>query len=310
MSASKPGASALGRGAESLARQILLDADSLRRALDAELWASRMLGNFWEQRVGLPLHEASDWAQAYGSPMVEEFARLGGRRAYTVLRIIEGVDDGELGLIAGTLANRVAGDTEAPPWLDDVGDATITAAAVMRDYIFDDGFTVFLEARHSGGETHAVGVYIDNNLGRMAKDVLFTESIDRVAEVMRESPDPGGDLRLEALDPATAAAEALEALALTDMTLDPPVSEEYASLRAMALLRAYEAPANGKLTPPEEIEPAQRDALRDEFLSSPEGREFEPDGDGAHAISLAIDAVVTTWTGDRCGGARSSSSSS
>jgi hypothetical protein len=276
-------------GPESLARLILLDSESLTGALDAELWASRMLGKFWEQRVSLPLSEASDSALVYGGPLVEEFARLGGTRAYMVLRIIEAVEDGELGLMAGRLAGRVSGDPEAPPWLDEVGNATITAAAVMRDYIFDDGFTVFLEARHRSGETHTVGVYIDNNLGRMAKDILFADSIDRVAEVMRENPDQGDDLRLDALDPATAAAEALEALVLTEMTLDPPVSEDYAALRAIALLRAYEAPANGQPKPHEEIAQAQRDALYEEFLSSPEGREFKPDGDPAYAVSLAID---------------------
>jgi hypothetical protein len=43
-----------------------------------------------------------------------------------------------------------------------------------------------------------------------------------------------------------------QALEFTEMTLDPPVSEDYAPLRAMALLRAYEAPAGGSTAPHEE----------------------------------------------------------
>lgn len=70
----------------------------------------------------------------------------------------------------------------------------------MREDVFDDGFTVFLEARHSSGERHAVGVYIDNNLGVMAKDLLPADSIDRIAGGMRENPRQDGELRLEPVD--------------------------------------------------------------------------------------------------------------
>src|SRR5207302_9888791 len=38
-----------------------------------------------------------------------------------------------------------------------------------------------------------------------------------------------------------------------------------------------------------EVSRAQRDALRDEFLSSPEGRGFKPDGNEAYTACLAID---------------------
>jgi len=75
---------------------------------------------------------------------------------------------------------------------------------------------------------------------------------------------------------------------LTEMTLDPPVSEDYARLRALAMLRADEAPGGARTAEREELPAKERDALRDEFLASPEGRTFAPDGDEAFAASLAI----------------------
>jgi hypothetical protein len=278
-----------GTTPEAIAGRIVREADRLTGALDAELWASRLLGAFWDQRTGLPLQGASDYALIYGVPLVEAVAALGGPGAGTALLVLAAVDDAELGARARELAGRLSDRGQVAPWLADVGEAKIAGAAVMREEVFDDGFTMFLEADHSTGETHAVGVYIDNNLGVMAKDILLADSIDRVAEVMHENPRQDGTLRLEQLDPAVAAAEIHCAMNLTEMTLDPPVGEDYAGLRALAMLRADEAP--GGLLRPErdEMPAAECDALRDEFLSSPEGCGFAPDGDEAFAVSLAID---------------------
>lgn len=283
--------SAAGTTPQAIARRIARDAQALTGALDAEVWASRLLGAFWDQRTSLPLHESSDYALIYGGPLVEAVTRLGGLWARVSLLIIAAVDDAELGGLARERAELtpLQGHETPPSWLAGVGEAEISGAAVMREDAFDDGYTMFLEARHPTGETHAVGVYIDNNLGVMAKDILLADSIDRVAEVMRLNPRADGELRLEQIDPAVAAAEIHAALDLTEMTLDPPVSEDYAGLRALAMLRADEAPGGARPTEREEMPAEDRDALRDEFLASPEGREFAPDGDEAFVASLAID---------------------
>lgn len=158
---------------DSVARRIVHEASELKSPLDAELWASRLLGVFWDQRYTLPLEEAAspDYSLILGEPLIEAVAKLGGEEARTALSIISSVDDGELGMRAGELAEQHHADSgdAAPSWLGEVGEAEITAAAVMREDVFDDACTVFLEARHPSGETHAVGVLIDNNLGVMAK---------------------------------------------------------------------------------------------------------------------------------------------
>ncbi len=190
---------------------------------------------------------------------------------------------------AGELAEQLELEDAAPSWLGEVGEAEITGAAVMREDVFDDACTVFLEARHPSGETHAVGVLIDNNLGVMAKDILLADSIDRVAEVMRKHPRGDGELTLERIAPGVAAGRIAAAIELTEMTLDPPVSDDYARLRALAMLRADEVSHFVAVPERDEMPHEERDRLRDEFLSSPEGKDFASDGDEAWAVSLAID---------------------
>lgn len=54
------------------------------------------------------------------------------------------------------------------------------------------------------------------------------------------------------------------------------MSEDYAGLRALALLRADEAPGGQTLPARDEIPAAERDALRNEFLPNAARRSEEP----------------------------------
>lgn len=222
-----------------MSRRIVREAHELTSALDAELWASHLLGVLWNQRYTLPLAEAAspDYSLILGEPLIEAVARLGGDGAQTALSVIGIVDDGELGIRAGELAQKLELGEASPSWLGDVARRRSSGAAVMREDAFDDASTVFLEARHPSGETRAIGVLIDNNLGHMAKDILLADSIDRVAEVM---------------------------LRVDEVSNHVPAPER------------------------DELPYEERDRLRDEFLSSPEGKDFAPDGDEAYTASLAI----------------------
>jgi hypothetical protein len=239
-------------GPESVARRIVHEAHELTSALDAELWASQLLGVFWNQRYTLPLEEAAspDYSLILGEPLIEAVARLGGDEAQTALSVIGIVDDGELGMRAGELAQKLELEEAAPSWLGDVGEAEITGAAVMREDVFDDASTVFLEARHPRGD---------------------------------------GELTLERIAPGVAAGRIDAAIELTEMTLDPPVSDDYARLRALAMLRVDEVSHVVAVPERDEMPHEERDRLRDEFLSSPEGKDFASDSDEAWAASLAID---------------------
>jgi hypothetical protein len=67
---------------------------------------------------------------------------------------------------------------------------------------------------------------------------------------------------LERIEPGVAAGRIHAAIELTDMTLDPPVAEDYARLRSMALLRADEAPHYKPVPERAEMPHDERDRLR------------------------------------------------
>jgi hypothetical protein len=108
-------------GPEAVARRIVREGHELTSALDAELWASQLLGVLWNQRSTLPLEEAAspDCSLILGEPLIEAVARLGGDGAQTALSAIGIVDDGELGIRAGMLAQKLELEEAAPSWLGD-----------------------------------------------------------------------------------------------------------------------------------------------------------------------------------------------
>ncbi|HUO74578.1 MAG TPA: plasmid pRiA4b ORF-3 family protein [Solirubrobacteraceae bacterium] len=284
-----------------VARMIARSAADVDSALDAEAWASHLLGTFREQRHGLPFPDAVevDPALLFGEPLVTRLATFGDSAAMVALASLAEVDGGELGVLAAEL---LAGSTPVagvPRWVEQIGASEVVGAAVMSEAVFDDARTVLLESRHPDGETMVVGVLIDRNLGGLAKDVLLAESIEQVAGAMgRYSSGEEAELELERIEPGVAAGLIRAAIARTDMTWDPPVDEDFWSGRALALLRVDQT--LGVVEPPElaELSSEERDRLRDEFLSSPEGRGFAPDGDEAWVASLAIDFCAGYTDGD------------
>ena len=271
------------------ARAACRDAATIETALEAELMASSLLGSWWPSPLVLG---GGDPDEEIGGPLMAEIERCGGPGALAALIAIGEVSDSELALDAMMRADRLrdAGVRE-PPWVDAIGECEVLRTAVVRDEVFDDGITIFVEGAHDGEEPHAVGVYIDHNLGVMAKDILLAESIDHVAEIMRAEPAAGanGALTLKPIDPVEACARLYAALDRTDMTLMAPVGEDYAHLRALARLRAAELPFGAVDVDAPELTPDDRERLLAEFLASPDGAGFEPDGDEAFAVSLAID---------------------
>jgi hypothetical protein len=274
------------------------DVDS---ALDAEAWASHLLGTFREQRHGLSFPDAVevDSALLFGEPLVTPLATFHDPAAIVALASIAKLGDGKLGALAAELlasSTRVAG---VPRWIEKIGESEIVGAAVISEPVFDDARTVLLESRDPDGETMAVGVLIDRNLGGLAKDVLLAESIEQVAGAMgRHSTGEEAELELEPIEPGVAAGLIRAAIARTDMTWDPPVAGDFWSGRALALLRVDQTPHAVEPPEPTELSSEERDRLRDEFLSSPEGREFAPDGDEAWVASLAIDFCAGYTDGD------------
>ncbi len=267
------------------------DAATLGSALEAELWASEMLGSWWPPSLEFRASrlEADD---EYGGPLVMELARNGSEGALAALIVIGEVCETEIALVARKHAEQmVAKGVRPPAWAAAITSAQVNRVAVMRDQIFDDGMTIFIEAEHSdGGEPHAIGVYIDNNLGGMAKDIVLADSIAQIERIVDGESDDEDGVIVESMGPVEAGARIYDAMQLTDETLAPPVGEEYPALRALAMLRAADLPGGPPVDVSDpEVSPESREELRAEFLSSPEGRQFDAESDEAYIASLAID---------------------
>lgn len=272
---------------ERIAKAVCDEAAQLPTALDAELWASGILGSWWPGPKGFV---AEGGELELGGPLVEAITRIGGEGALAALLALGEVSETELGLLALKRAERLAAaGVPRPGWGPAIREADILRAAVMREDVFDDGATIFLEARHGDAEPHAIGVYVDNNLGVMAKDILLADSIDAVESVLRDHPRDDGDVRLEPIALPDAAARIRAAMELTDMTLAAPVGEEYAALRSLALLRIDELPYVEVDVGRPDVNADARERLLEEFLAAPEATGTKIGSEQADVVSMAID---------------------
>ena len=236
-----------------------------------------------------------------GEPLVVALARVGGPGAMAALVALGEVCESQLGLRARDAGDRLMANGVAwPEWGDAIVEAEILRTAVMRERIFDDGVTIFIEARHGEGDEgrHAIGVYIDHNLGVMAKDIVFADSIDQVEQSFATAPPHIGELVLEPIDPVEAGARIHAAMELTDMTIGPPVGEDYAALRALAILRADELPGGEVDIDRPEMPFDERDELLADFLNAPESDGIEPGTDAAEVARMAIDYCANYVDGD------------
>lgn len=146
---------------------IAASATYLGSALDAEAWASHLLGTFHQQRHELPFPQAVevDPALLFGEPLVTRLATFDDPGARVALVSIAAVDGGNLGALAAQLLASSTPVVGAPRSIEQIGESKVIGAALMREQVFDDARTVLLESRHPDGETMAVGVLIDRNLG-------------------------------------------------------------------------------------------------------------------------------------------------
>ena len=113
-----------------------------------------------------------------------------------------------------------------------MGGGEPTEAWLSYDPIDDDGISVMV-GFDGPGEPSTVGVYIDYNLGGMAKDLFVVPvGIDSVLAMMKEDHEGDRGPQYGELPIAEAAALA-RGVAVTDMYLDPPTSDDLDDLRAL-----------------------------------------------------------------------------
>jgi hypothetical protein len=151
-----------------------------------------------------------------------------------------------------------------------------------------------------------IGMVVDHNLGGLAKDTLVAPAqMSEVLAKLQEGDDEPGRINYREIPVKEAAERWTEALETTDMTLDPPTSDDFDVLRALVTARLSKLPP-GRGTPvPSEISEKERDQLLAQFLDSDEtvglwGSSSEDSrGDvieqlAQHILAFSLDYVLGT----------------
>lgn len=234
-----------------------------------------------------------------GGGLIAYAGRAGSPVSVIVLRAVASVAPEPYGTRAARTANRlvVAGAPE-PTWAALPGAQQPTKAVVQFDPVDDDGITVMVGYDGPGGPD-TVGIYIDFNLGRMAKDVFIVpEPVDQVQDrLVAHAIARGTSFREIAL--SEAAAWWKVAFAITDITLDPPVDDDIYRLRPLIDARLALLPPGGQVPPTDALNDAARDEILDEFVASPEaGPLVDGEADSElicelafHILNFALDYV-------------------
>jgi hypothetical protein len=262
------------------------DADEPADALDAEQWASCLIGTLHVRPM-----PGEDVEDLFFPGFVDALEALGTAPALATLRALSAVGAPHHARLARAAGDRLATSGVAEPrWAGGLGRYRPTAAALMYEEAFDDGLSAMVEFGAPGAEPHTLGIYIDHNMGGLVKDVFVAGPLAEIrAQLNRRAPDHVG-LSIRDLDLAEARARVEAALYMLDHTLDPPVSEDVRPMRALIDARTRLLPAGFEL-PDDRIEltPAERDALLTDFLGSPEGRRWRGDEDAEDVAHLAIE---------------------
>ena len=255
-------------------------------ALEAEQWASSLIGMM--QTSGLP---GESIESVFVPPLIRAFEDLCSEEALAALRAIGAICAPEnKELIRGAGDRLAATGLAEPPWVERLGQTEPTAAALMCEEAFDDGVSVMVEFAEPNANAHTIGIYIDHNLGGIVKDVFLAGSLTDVRDQLQRQTAGEAGVTIRDLDLAEARARVDAALYMLDHTYDPPITEDVRSMRALMATRMRLLPEG--LDPPEDhvdVTPEERDALLEDFLSSPEGRTWHGDEDAEDVAGLAIE---------------------
>ncbi|HZQ84764.1 MAG TPA: hypothetical protein VFA83_08005 [Acidimicrobiales bacterium] len=272
-----------------LLRGVRRDLSEDAEPLLVEMWASHM----WSIWQGQYLVEM-DAVEVFAGGLIAYAATRNTPNALAVLRALASVAPEPYGARARRAADRVAGTgVVEPPWSALVGTAEPTVAWIHFDPVDDDGVSVMVEFEGLA-DVHTVGVYIDHNLGGIAKDAFAVPaSIDSVLARLKEN-DEFDPVECRQISVAEAAARWREALEMTARTHEPPVSDDLRELRALLEARLRAMPLRGKAPAQARIREDDRESLLSEFLESDEtiGLWGVDGDDGSHVEHLAMQAMT------------------
>jgi hypothetical protein len=234
--------------------------------LAVELWASQVWA-IWASSELMGL----DAVDVFAGGLITHAAKRAAPGSLMALRALGAVAPEPYGSRARHEAERLASTGLAERrWAAVVGTGQPMAAWLSRDLIDDDGVSVMVEF-DGPGQSSTIGVYIDHNLGGIAKDGFAVPApIAVVIAKLKEDEEAPGSLDCRKISLEEAAAFWREGLRMTDMTLDPPINEDFDTLRVLVDARLSKLPAGGAVLPSPTMTEDERDELLAQFCESDE----------------------------------------
>lgn len=259
-------------------------------AVGVEVWASQMWSIWAESElVGM------DAIKVFAGGLINYAAKRETPGALRVLRALGAVAPAPYGPKARRAADRLAAEgMPEPEWGPAIGMWVPAVAWLSFDPVDDDGVSVMVGFEGAGAAS-TVGVYVDHNLNGMAKDAFVVPApIDEVLARLRESEGGDDDLAFREITLAEAAARWREALAMTDMYIDPPSTEDFDHLRALVAARLTTMPRRGEVPKPAEVGAGEREELLSAFLDSDETIGlWGPEDDEKGTVGELADYILT-----------------
>jgi hypothetical protein len=278
-------------------------------AIAVEMWASQ-LWSIWHRSDMVDM----DAEAVFAGGLIAHAAGRTTPSALVVLRGLETVAPEPYRTKARRAADRLAATgVPEPTWAGIVGRAAPTEAWLSHDPVDDDGVSIIVGFDGPGG-ADTVGVYVDHNLGGMAKDVFAVlADVDELLTELRANAEFEG-VEYRPIPLTSAADRWSEALAITDMTFEPPVDADVHRLRGLVLARLATMPDGGAAPADVEVEVEvealaeleletemdfdedERERLLTEFLESDETVGLWGFADGGEAESTVQHLAVQVMT--------------
>lgn len=226
-------------------------------ALEAEMWASHMLGTFY--KLPLPIHVRDEFETSLFAGLVDAIEKAEGEDQQAVLRALAAVAPAPIGPAARARADKLATRGVAdPPWALEIGMPEFVDAWMTEDP-YGDQRAYFARFRYAGADPHTVTALYDVNLGGIVKDALagYTKGNLRSVSVPEE-------MQRRDVEPPAMASEILAGIGMGDTYVDNDWTEDFKKTRALLAARMIRLVDEPPQVPPE-LEPPP-DKIRTEFI--------------------------------------------
>jgi hypothetical protein len=239
--------------------QELLDLDD---PLEAEGWASAMLGTFW--KLDAPFEAQKEIETRLWPEVIKRAETRGTREALAILEALAALGDDPVWGSARAAADRLlARGVERPSWAAALGSVSFEGAWALHD-VFGDQEAYFATFRYPGRTPHVVNALYDKAMGGIIKDGFVGYPVEDPRERMAGEDGMFG-VDVEA---GVMARRVIEAIQVGDMYLDNDWTPEFRRFRALILARMRRLPLAPPLERPDPPSDGQREAMTAEFMAS------------------------------------------